>query len=183
MSTVCPAERPGRYKRRRLAILCSRHVLRPDKDVQCRYRICGTEIDVDVISPDGLNVGAASPWLRRAAEHADSYDVGEDQQVKAVTPAYFLATKLVAFADRGEDIQSSKDAEDIVALAVEVPTLIAQVVAAGLKTEVAELWRRVSEKFQFDAEDIPDFVDCHLHREDEKHRQRVIDTIVALWKG
>jgi predicted nucleotidyltransferase len=71
-----------------------------------------------VISPDGHNVPGSNPWLRRAADNFSLYDVGEGVKVKAVRPPYFLATKLTAFADRAEDVLSSKDAEDIVALVV-----------------------------------------------------------------
>ena len=166
-----------------LADLCAQRVIQPDMAVMCRYRICGTELDVDVISPDGIDVGGGNPWLRRAAENYAFYDIGEGRQVKAVTPPYFLATKLVAFADRGEDILSSKDAEDIVTLVVERPNLVVEVTSAGLRTESRELWRAVSKKFGVKSPDIPDFVDCHLHREDSEHRSRVIKHITALWEG
>ena len=172
---------PWSLQEKALADLCTSRVLRPDTEIQCRYRIIGTEIDVDVISPDGFNVGRPSPWLRRAAENFSLYDAGEGQKVKAVTPPYFMATKLVAFGDRGEDVLSSKDAEDIVALVVEVPSLFDDVIAAGIKDDIAELWRRASTRFHFAPGDIPDFVDAHLHREDRGHRQRVIDVIGSLW--
>ena len=95
-----------------LGDMCSRGVLSPDADLQCRYRIRGTELDVDVLSPAGFNVGGVNPWFERAAQRARAYDVGEGRLVMALTPPYFLTTKLVAFADRGPDAQSSKDLED-----------------------------------------------------------------------
>jgi predicted nucleotidyltransferase len=163
-----------------LAELCMRGVLRPDPEVQCRYRITGTEIDVDVLSPQGFNVGGVNPWFERASINAKLYDGGEGRTVLAVTPPYFLATKLVAFADRGPDAPSSKDAEDIVALAVEVADLVAQVDAAGLRGDIAGLWGHVLEKYVLTADDLPDLVDWHLDRREREHRARVIATLRAL---
>jgi hypothetical protein len=163
-----------------LADLCSRRVLQPDSNLQCRYRISGTEVDVDIISIDGLNVGGTNPWLKKAAAHARPYGVGEGKSVLAITPAYFLATKLVAFEDRGEDPQSSKDAEDIVTLAVEVDDLVAEVRNANLKQEVASLWAEALKKHGIAVDDLADLVDWHLHPDDRKHRARAVATLVSL---
>ncbi len=59
----------------------------------------------------------------RAAERAHSYKLDDGRSVRAISPAYFLATKLVALGDRGEDALSSKDADDIITAVVEVPAL------------------------------------------------------------
>jgi hypothetical protein len=75
-----------------LGDMCSRGVLSPDADLQCRYRIRGTELDVDVLSPAGFNVGGVNPWFERAAQRARAYDVGEGRWVMALTPPYFLTT-------------------------------------------------------------------------------------------
>jgi hypothetical protein len=174
---------PWVLQEKRLADMCSRGLLRPDPDLQCRYRIQGTELDVDVLSPDGFNVGAVNPWFARAALAAITYDAGGGRMVKAITPPYFLATKLAAFQDRGPDAQSSKDAEDIVALAVEIEALVAQVDAAGIRGEVAALWRRALQKHGVAEEELPDLVDWHLDRRESAARDRVIDTVAALVRG
>jgi hypothetical protein len=166
-----------------LADLSSRRVIQPDPNLQCRYRICGTDVDVDVLSPDGLNVGGPNPWLGKAAVQARPYDVGHGQSVRAVTPSYFLVTKLVAFEDRGEDPQSSKDAEDIVTLAVEVDDLVAQLRTAKLRHEVAALWTKALGKHGMTTDDLEDLVDWHLHRDDRTHRERTVATIVSLALG
>jgi hypothetical protein len=136
-----------------------------------------------VLSPEGKNVGGVNPWFARAAEHAQSYDVGEGRTAKAVTPPYFLATKLVAFEDRGEDAQSSTDAEDIIALAVEVEDIVARVNAAGIRGEIAELWRLAMEKYGIDADALADLVDWHLDPRDREHRPRVVAAVVELARG
>jgi predicted nucleotidyltransferase len=161
-----------------LADLCAQGLLTPDKDVQCRYRIRDADIDVDVLSPDGFNVGAVNPWFKRACDRAQAYPLGDGRQVNAISPPYFLATKLVAFADRGPDAQSSKDAEDIVTLAVEVANLAAQVEAEGLAPEIAALWQRTI--LMRRVGDIRDLVEWHLGRDDREHLDRVASMLVRL---
>jgi predicted nucleotidyltransferase len=161
-----------------LADLCDADVLVPDEVLACRYRIAGAAVVVDIISPDGFNVGGVNPWFARAVARAARYSIGEGNTVRAVTPPYFLATKLVAFADRGPDADSSKDAEDIVALAVEVPSLVDEVNAEGLRDEVAALWAQVFAKYGLS--DPTDLVDWHLDRQDRAHRDRVIAVLVQL---
>jgi predicted nucleotidyltransferase len=174
---------PWVLQEKQLAEMCSRDLLMPDVDVQCRYHICGTDVDVDILSPEGFNVGGVNPWFVRAAARARPYDAGEGRTVMAVTPPYFLTTKLVAFADRGPDAQSSKDAEDIVVLAVEVFDLAAQVDAEGLRADVAALWARALDKHHVTVTDLPDLVDWHLDRRDAEHRTRVAATLTSLVRG
>ena len=166
-----------------LAGMCSRGVRNPDIELACRYHVVGTDVMVDVLSPDGFNVGGVNPWFARAAARAGTYDAGEGRTVKAVTPPYFLATKLVALAGRADDAQSSTDAEDIVSLAVEVPDLVAQVEAEQLLGDVAALWWRALTKFQLAAPDLRDLVAWHLAREDAEHEARVAVTLEKLAGG
>jgi predicted nucleotidyltransferase len=166
-----------------LADLCDAGVIVPDEALLCRYRIPASGVVVDVLSPEGLNVGGVNPWFARAVEHARRYPIGEGDEVRAVTPPYFLATKLVAFADRGPDAQSSKDAEDIVALAIEVASLVDEVHAEGLRVPIADLWQRVFAKYGLTRTDLPDLVAWHLDRRDDAHRARAVDTLVRLAGG
>jgi hypothetical protein len=174
---------PWVLQEKRLGEMCSRGILTPDPDLQCRYRIRESGILVDVLSPEGFNVGGVNRWFARGARRARSYDTGDGRSVLAVSPPYFLAMKLEAFGDRGPDAQSSKDAEDIVSLAVEIEDLVAQVDAEGLRGDIAELWTHVLKKHGIATQDLPDFVDWHLDRRECDHRQRVLEAIVALVGG
>jgi hypothetical protein len=171
---------PWVLQEKTLARLCSAGRLSPDKAIQCRYHICGTELLVDVLSPDGANVGGVNPWFGPAAARAAAYDVGDGLMVKAISPPYFLATKLVAFESRGPDVQASVDCEDIVALTVEVEDLVALVDGEGIRAEIAALWRKVFEKYGFAIDDLSDVVDGHLDSRDRGHRARVVETLEAL---
>ena len=174
---------PWVLQEKALADLCTRGVLCPDAAVQCRYRIRATGIDVDVMSPEGFNVGGVNPWFERAARHAGAYELSQGRTAMAVTPPYFLATKLVALEDRGPDPQSSKDAEDIVALAIEVPDLVEQVEAAQIRIEIAELWSRALVKYSLTLADLPDLIDCHLDRRDAEQRERIVASLSTLAGG
>ena len=110
--------------------MVARKTLEPDPAVACRYAIHGTDVQVDVLSPEGMNVPTTA-FFGVAADHAQNYDAGKGVRVRAVTPAYFLALKLEALCDRAKDLESATDMEDIVALAVEVPrTRIAHTLGA-----------------------------------------------------
>ncbi|MDB4936645.1 MAG: hypothetical protein JWP87_3617 [Labilithrix sp.] len=174
---------PWVLQERTLARLCGEGRLTPDKEIQCRYRICGTDYLVDVLSPEGANVGGVNAWFERAAARAVDYDAGNGVRVKAVSPPYFLATKLVAFADRAPDVQSSVDCEDIVALVAEVADLVSLVDAEGMRADVAALWKLVFDKYRFGVDDLPDVVDGHLDSREGEHRARVVETLETLARG
>ncbi len=124
-----------------------------------------------------------NPWFAPAAAHPAKYEVGNGIFVNAVTPPYFLATKLVAFESRAPDVRSSVDCEDIVALAVEVDDLVSLVDAADVRADIAALWKRVFEKYRFGIDDFPDVVDGHLDRRDAHCRGRVVEALEALARG
>ena len=45
---------------------------------------------MDVLSPEGFNVGGVNPWFDRAAQRARAYDLGEGRSAMALTPPYSL---------------------------------------------------------------------------------------------
>ena len=134
------------------------------------------------MSPDGMNVPRDN-WLRRAADNSRFYSLEDGTQVRAVAPGYFLALKLVAFLDRGDDFISAKDMEDIVFVAAEVPDLVADVDASELRNEIQLLWTAALEKHHLSAADMPDIVDSHLGREERPRMGEVIATLNLLVNG
>jgi predicted nucleotidyltransferase len=79
----------------------------------CRYIIHGITVD---IMPTSENVlGFKNKWYAEAYAHAMSINLEEGLSVRIFTAPYFLATKLDAFVDRGENEgRFSTDFEDIV---------------------------------------------------------------------
>ena len=113
----------------------------------CR-RVCG-DIRVDIVATADTGIGPTNRWYRDGVAAAESYPVAADLEVRAITPLYFVATKLEAFAGRGRgDYQASHDLEDLLAVLAGVDTLRSQVEtddsAAGLavRRSLAELARK-----------------------------------------
>lgn len=95
----------------------------------CRWRR-GPMI-VDVMPIDARVLGFSNRWYPAAIESAQVQRIaGHD--VRVVTPALFLATKLEAFHGRGRgDIFASHDIEDIVTVIDGRPEIVADVSAAA----------------------------------------------------
>jgi predicted nucleotidyltransferase len=66
------------------------------------------------VATANTGIGPTNRWYRGAVAAATSYSVAPDLDVRAITPLYFAATKLEAFAGRGRgDYQASHDLEDV----------------------------------------------------------------------
>ena len=110
----------------------------------CRY-VCGGLL-VDLMPTKQTPVGPTNRWYVEAFATAASYDVEPGLAVHAVTPIYFVATKLVAFASRGAKAYAdSHDLEDLLAVLSDVDELRAEVaggasaVAAWVRAELVAL--------------------------------------------
>jgi hypothetical protein len=80
----------------------------------CRWRY--RELIIDVMPTDERVLGFSNRWYAPAMTAAQHVTVA-DFDVRVVTPAYFLATKLEAFHGRGRrDYRGSPDLEDVVAV-------------------------------------------------------------------
>jgi len=77
----------------------------------CRWR--RRDVIVDVMPIDPQILGFSNRWYPTAIETAAVRRVGA-RDVRIVTPALFIATKLEAFQGRGRDVFASQDLEDIV---------------------------------------------------------------------
>jgi len=85
-----------------------------DEPVLCRFR--HGSIVLDVMPTDQDILGFANRWYADAARNAQTLEI-DGVWLRAVTPAYFLATKLEAFHGRGQrDFMASHDMEDIIAV-------------------------------------------------------------------
>ena len=80
----------------------------------CRWR--HGHLIVDIMPTDAAVLGFSNRWYPHAIETAQTLRVG-GRDVRVVTPALFVATKLEAFHGRGgKDIVASHDLEDIIAV-------------------------------------------------------------------
>lgn len=79
----------------------------------CRWMQGGTILDVMPL--DDKILGFSNRWCRASMETAATQRISESLEIRVVTAAYFLATKLEAFKGRGRgDFFGSHDLEDLV---------------------------------------------------------------------
>ena len=95
----------------------------------CRWR--RDDLIVDVMPVDEHILGFSNRWYPAAIETAQRFAIaGHD--VRVVTPAVFIATKLEAFHGRsGNDVFASHDLEDIIAVVDGRPQIVGDVAAAS----------------------------------------------------
>jgi len=86
---------------------------------------------VDIMPTDATVLGFSNRWYPAAIATAETFHIaGHD--VRVVTPALFIATKLEAFHGRGgNDVFASHDLEDIVVVVDGRPEITHDVAAAG----------------------------------------------------
>jgi hypothetical protein len=105
----------------------------------CRYIVESCKVDVMPVS--AAAIGLRSRWFEEALASAQPCTVGPGKSAPIVRPAYFLATKLEAFKDRGKgDFQASHDLEDLLAVVDGCASIVEQVVQgpADLRQYLAE---------------------------------------------
>lgn len=77
----------------------------------CRYKY--EDIPVDIMSTKDGPLGPSNRWYSIGFESLWTTKVKE-QQIKVLSAPCFLATKFEAFNDRGNDLRTSHDIEDII---------------------------------------------------------------------
>ena len=83
----------------KLGKLVAAGTLTPEREVLCRYRSTTEDFMVDVLDRSGTSTGGNNRWFGPAVEHAEWWDAGDGIRVRAITPPYFVLTKLVSLQD------------------------------------------------------------------------------------
>jgi predicted nucleotidyltransferase len=86
-----------------------------DEGVICRWAVEETRVDIMPTTPGIL--GFSNRWYPAAVAEAQRYQLPGGPNIRLISPACFLATKLDAFANRGKgDYLASHDLDDIVSV-------------------------------------------------------------------
>jgi hypothetical protein len=118
----------------------------------CAWRHRDTELRLDVMPTDAGVLGFSNEWYQAGLRAAIAVDLPSGMRIRAVPPAFLIATKLVAFRSRGgSDYLTSRDFGDIVVIADGRPELIAEVEAAPveLRSFLASEFERMRTAFAF----------------------------------
>ena len=84
-----------------------------ESNVICRYKIQGIRVDVMPTASEVL--GFSNRWYEAGFKNAIDHELSSNFYVKIFDAAYFIASKLEAFHQRGgKDFRTSTDFEDIV---------------------------------------------------------------------
>jgi predicted nucleotidyltransferase len=82
-------------------------------DPICRW--AKGDILLDVMPTNGEFLGFKNTWFAEAVETSKPHKLSSGKFIRVVSPPYFVATKLEAFLDRGEnDFLASHDLEDLI---------------------------------------------------------------------
>ncbi len=82
-------------------------------EVICRFTI--DDIIVDCMPTDASILGFSNIWYGDAIKYANTLKLDNGMKIKVISAPYFIATKLEAFFDRGNnDFLASHDLEDII---------------------------------------------------------------------
>ncbi len=109
-----------------------------------RWSLGGMKLDLVPANEEVL--GFSNRWYETAIRTAVSVPLPDGPAIRLVTPACFLATKLVAFEDRGaRDYFQSHDLEDVLAVVDGRPEIVAEVAQAEpeLRRYVVEVFARL----------------------------------------
>jgi predicted nucleotidyltransferase len=104
-----------------------------DSGVMCRWRYDdGDELILDAMPAAGQMLGFENPWQAAAMPFATHRELPSGASIRAITPPYLVATKLAAFAGRGQgDHLGSRDLEDIVLLVDGREELVTEIAVAN----------------------------------------------------
>jgi len=106
-----------------------RHDQSPEAPV-CRWRAHGALLDI--MPTDKAVLGFGNRWYEEAARTASMWPLPSGTVIRLISAPVFIATKLEAFADRGEgDFLASHDLEDITTVVDGRSQLIDEVAAAS----------------------------------------------------
>lgn len=110
----------------------------------CRLVYAG--IRVDLVATSDTGVGPTNRWYAESVANAAIHRLAGDLEVRAITPLFFVATKLEAFRGRGlGDYLASHDLEDILTVLAGLGELREQIrredstVARAVRAELVDL--------------------------------------------
>lgn len=103
----------------------------PDPQGQsiCSYKF--QNIAIDIMPADDSSIGVSNKWYKPGFKYLRQIELPDGTSINILPSPYFLATKLEAFKDRGQnDFYGSHDFEDIIYLLDNRTTIVQEIQAA-----------------------------------------------------
>lgn len=123
-------------------------------DMSCGAPICRWMLEdmiIDIMPTDGALIGLNTQWFSAALATAKSVEI-DGFSIPLISPVAWIATKLAAFADRGNrDYYGSHDLEDILAVIDGRASIIEEIddTEVGIRTYVISSIRKLMQSNQF----------------------------------
>lgn len=141
--------------------------------VLCRYRIQG--IVVDIMPTSDPSIGFTNIWYPEGFKNAVDYRIDERSTVKILSAPYFIATKLEAHKNRGQnDGRTSHDFEDIICVLENRSAIWEEINNSSeelkyyLITEFRNLLKNPN---------IFEWIDCHVERNSPPATYSIIEAL------
>jgi hypothetical protein len=83
-----------------------------ESNVICRWRL--KQLIVDIMYPHPKKFGFVNRWYEEAIENTITQKIDDDLEIKIFNVIYFIATKIEAYNNRGEDCRWDSDFSDII---------------------------------------------------------------------
>ena len=103
----------------------------PDPQGQsiCSYKY--KDISIDIMPSEDSSIGISNTWYKPGFIHVQQIELPGSITINILPSPYFLATKLEAFKDRGQnDFYGSHDFEDIIYLIDNRTTIVEEILAS-----------------------------------------------------
>lgn len=150
-----------------------------ESGIICRYIVKG--IIVDVMPTVGEILGFSNKWYPEAFASSKEIIIEEGVSIKIFDPAYFLAAKIDAFNDRGEnDGRFSTDFEDIVFI-LNKRTAIwdeLQLAPENVKQYLKESFSSLLSEKYFD-----EWISCHVDFDEQKRVDFILGSLYEFCRS
>ncbi|WNM19487.1 nucleotidyl transferase AbiEii/AbiGii toxin family protein [Flavobacterium capsici] len=101
----------------------------PEGHAICSYKYKG--IAIDIMPAEDSSIGVSNKWYKPGFKYLQQTQLEDGTAINMLPSPYFLATKLEAFKDRGQnDFYGSHDYEDIIYLLDNRTTIVEEILAA-----------------------------------------------------
>jgi hypothetical protein len=104
-----------------------------ESGITCRFIHSASKLILDAMPTDAAVLGFKNRWQKEAFPRAEVVELPSGREIKAVPPAFLVATKLEAFRSRGEgDLFASHDFEDVITLVDRRAEIVGEIHGAPL---------------------------------------------------
>jgi len=144
-----------------------------ESGIICRYIIKG--IIVDVMPTSGVVLGFSNKWYPEAFANSKEIIIEEEISIKIFEAVYFLAVKMEAFKNRGEnDGRVSTDFEDIVFVLNKRSVIWQELQQApeNVKQYLKKSFLQLLSENYFD-----EWVSCHVDFDEQKRVDFIIESL------